>query len=79
MCKHYYVDLSKEDRHFVDSPENDNCLLCLVNANPDGMTQAEIAGYLGLSKMRICQIEHQALNKIDKKIRKVLQVPPALV
>ena len=74
MCKHYTVPLEKKDRHFINSEENNNCVLCL--AEKEGpMTQAKIAEYLGLSKMRVCQIEHQALAKLDKKMRKILHLP----
>ena len=73
MCEHYVRELKKENRHYIDAFDYNNCVLCLANEHPDGMTQAEIANFLGLSKMRICQIEHQALNKLDKKMKKVLQ------
>ena len=36
------------------------------------MSQEEIAGYLGLSKMRICQIEKIALEKFKTRMSRVL-------
>ena len=74
MCKHYTVPLEEKNRHFINSEENNNCVLCL-SEKEGPMTQAQIAKYLGLSKMRVCQIEHQALAKLDKKMRKILQLP----
>ena len=79
MCRHYALKLMKEDRHFIKASHHNNCVLCLVDAKPDGMTQAEIAKYMGLSKMRVCQIEHQALAKLDKKMKKALQIPTSSV
>ncbi len=73
MCKHYIEKLTEEDRHFINASDYNNCVLCLAEVK-DGMTQAEIAGYLGLSKMRVCQIEHQALAKLSKKARKILHL-----
>lgn len=73
MCKHYNNKLIKEDRHFIDASDHNNCVLCLAEMN-DGMTQAEIAKYLGLSKMRVCQIEHQALAKLSKRAKKILHL-----
>ncbi len=68
MCKHYLV-LEENHRHFVEAEEYDNCVLCLSETKGP-MTQAEIASYMGLSKMRICQIEHQAVAKLKKKLKK---------
>ena len=74
MCKHYATVLKKDNRHFVNEPKYDNCVLCL-SEREGPMTQAQIAKYLNLSKMRICQIEHQAIAKFRKKIKKILQPP----
>ena len=73
MCKHYAANLKKEDRHYIESEKHNNCVLCL--AEDEGpMTQSKIAEYLGVSKMRVCQLEHQALAKLDKKMKKILQI-----
>lgn len=74
MCKHYLEKLQEEDRHYINASDYNNCVLCLAE-DRDGMTQAEIAGYLKISKMRVCQIEHQALAKLSKKAKKILQLP----
>lgn len=67
MCKHYFL-LKEGHRHYIDSKEHGNCVLCLAE-DKGPMTQAEIAGYMGLSKMRICQIEHQAIGKLKKRLK----------
>lgn len=70
-CKHFGVILTEKDRHFVNEKKYNNCVLCLVNARGP-MTQEEIGEYLGLSKMRISQIEKRALEKFNKRMKKNL-------
>lgn len=67
MCKHYLM-LEEGHRHFINAKEHNNCVLCLAEASGP-MTQAEIAKYLGISKMRVCQIEHQAIEKLKKRMK----------
>lgn len=74
MCRHYALTLEESDRHYINEPKYNNCVLCL-SEQEGPMTQAEIARYLGLSKMRVCQIEHQAVAKLKKKMNKILQLP----
>ena len=71
MCKHYALLLVEEDRHYINSLEHNNCVLCL-SEDRGPMTQSEIAEYLGLSKMRVCQIEHQAKTKLGKHLKRAL-------
>lgn len=70
MCKHYLFKLEPENRHYVNSPKDNNCVLCLAERSGP-MTQAEIAEYLGVSKMRICQIENKAVKKMKKRINRL--------
>jgi DNA-binding XRE family transcriptional regulator len=65
-CKHYGRVLQDGDRHFVESEKHDNCVLCLVNEE-GSMTQEQVGQYLQISKMRVSQIERQALKKIKRK------------
>ena len=65
-CSHYACTLTQTDRHFISSQDHNNCVLCLVN-DKGNMTQEEIGTYLGLTKMRISQIEKQALQKLEKR------------
>ena len=67
MCKHYLM-LDENHRHFIDAEDYGNCVLCLSEAKGP-MTQAEIAKYLGVSKMRICQIEHRIMKKLKKRMK----------
>lgn len=69
ICQHYWRILGKEDRHYIKSEEHSNCVLCLVNVEGP-MTQEQIAEHFQLSKMRVCQLEKQALKKFNKKIKK---------
>lgn len=62
-CKHFKKQLKVSDRHFVNSPKHDNCILCLVN-DQGSMTQDEVANILGISKVRVSQFEVQALRKL---------------
>jgi DNA-directed RNA polymerase sigma subunit (sigma70/sigma32) len=71
-CKHYKHILRKEDRHFVDSAQHNNCVICLVD-DKGKMTQEEVGNYLGLTKMRISQIERQALEKFKRRAARFLQ------
>lgn len=69
-CRHYGYTLAKGDRHFIDSEKHNNCVLCLVY-DKGPMTQEEVASYFGLSKMRICQIEKKALQKLERRMIKL--------
>jgi len=69
-CRHYGYKLDEGDRHFIESEEHNNCVLCLVY-DKGQMTQEEVASYFGLSKMRICQIEKKALQKLEKRLAKL--------
>ena len=68
MCKHYNFTLTENDRHFIDSLEDNNCVLCLVNRR-GLMSQEDTGKYLGISKMRVSQIEKIAKKKLSFKIR----------
>lgn len=70
-CIHRKNDLKKDERIEIDSPEDNNCVLCLVNRKGP-MTHDEISQYFDLSKMRIGQIEQRALKKFKNRMRKYL-------
>ena len=65
-CKHYDFVLLDKDRDFISSKEHNNCVICLVE-DKGPMTQEQVGKYLGLTKMRISQIERQAIQKLKKK------------
>jgi len=68
-CNHYKELLKEDDRHYVNSLEHNNCVLCLVNEKGN-MTQEENSKYLGISKMRVCQIEAKAVKRMKKRMMK---------
>ena len=59
---------NKECRHWIDYPEDDNCVLVAVEKN-GRMTLRECAKRLGVSYVRVKQIEDKALKKLEKKLR----------
>lgn len=71
-CRHNVVDLSEEDRYYINSERHNNCVFCLIDER-GSMTQEDISQYFGVSKMRISQIEKQALEKVRKKAPHLFQ------
>ena len=67
----------KECRLWIDYKEDLNCTMVAVNNHPDNyMTLREVADRLGVSFVRIKQIEEKALNKLGitgKGLRKFLE------
>jgi len=76
-CKHYDFVLIQSDRHFIDSPKHNNCVLCLVK-DKGPMTQEEVSKYLGISKMRVSQIERKAIKRLKKKTFQFFSENPLL-
>ena len=56
-------------RCWIDYPEDDNCINVAIKKH-GSMTLAEIAKRLGVSLVRISQIEKKALAKLAKRIKK---------
>ena len=65
-CRHYDFCLNVEHRHHIPDNQYNNCVLCVAEQKGP-LTQEEVGDYLNLTKMRISQIERQALNKIKKR------------
>jgi hypothetical protein len=59
-------------RHHMEYPEDLNCALIAVDKHGD-MTLDEVAKRLGLSLVRIKQIEESALLKLNKRNRDTLK------
>ena len=55
-------------RMWIDYPEDDNCALKSIEKHGP-MTLSEISKRLGVSIVRISQIEKQALKKLSKRIK----------
>ena len=57
----------KHCRQWIDHKEDLNCVLQAVENNEKGMTLREVSKRLGVSFVRIKQIEDNALKKIQLK------------
>ena len=64
-CSHY-VELYEGDRHHINWPEYNNCVLCRAEAGP--VTSEKIGELLGLTKQRIGQLEKKALSAFLQKM-----------
>jgi len=64
-----HIVLDKTHRFYIDSEEDNKCAICRVNRKGK-MTQDEVGKLLGLTKMRISQIEKQAIAKLRKRAYK---------
>jgi transcriptional regulator with XRE-family HTH domain len=58
---------NKECRQWIDYSEDDNCVLVAVKKNGK-MTLRECAKRLGVSYVRVKQIEDKAVKKLEKKL-----------
>ena len=58
----------QEDRSWIDYPEDDNCIYTAIEKN-GAMTLEEVAKRLGISLVRVSQIEKQAIKKLAKRIK----------
>ena len=56
------------DRSWIDSPEDNNCMYEAIRKNGP-MTLEEVGKRLGLSFVRIRQIEKLAIEKLYKRMR----------
>ena len=64
QCKHC---CGEKSRCWIDYPEDDNCIHVAIAKN-GAMTLEEVAKRIGVSLVRISQIEKQALKKLYKRI-----------
>jgi hypothetical protein len=55
-----------ECRHWIDYPEDNNCSIVCANKNDDGLTLEETAKRLGVSHVRVYQIEQQIKKKLAR-------------
>ena len=61
----------KDCRLWIDFPEDLNCTLHAVKNNHTGeLTLREVADRIGLSFVRIKQIQDQAVKKVEKLLNK---------
>ena len=57
---------NKKCRHWLLTSENNNCTLIAAKKGP--MTLHDIGQLIGVSRMRVCQIEKKIVNKICNMI-----------
>lgn len=57
----------KNCRRWVDHPEDFNCSVICANKNDTGLSLREVAERMGVTFVRVQQIEKAALAKINKK------------
>jgi len=58
----------EECRCWIDFPEDDNCINTAIEKH-GAMTLEQIAKRLGISLVRVSQIEKAALKKLSKRIK----------
>ena len=58
----------ENSRCYIDYPEDDNCINVAIEKH-GAMTLEEVAKGLGISLVRVSQIEKQALQKLAKRIK----------
>jgi hypothetical protein len=74
-CEAYDVSCPNSDcKNWMDFEEDLNCALVAVDKNPEGLTLREIGDRLGISFVRVCQIEKSAVRKLKKRIEKPVSV-----
>ena len=71
LCKKLDVSCPNTDcRMYLDYEEDLNCTLVTVDKYENGMTLREIAPRLGVSHVRVKQIEEKLLQKVRKRFNK---------
>lgn len=58
---------NKKCRYWIEEKNNQNCCVNLVEEKKD-MTLEEIGNIFKVTRMRICQIEKRAIQKIKEKL-----------
>lgn len=69
MNKHKETCSPETCRCWIDYPEDNNCALVAVEKH-GAMTLEETAKRLGISLVRVSQIEKQAISTLSKRIKK---------
>lgn len=64
-CKYCRCD---RERCWIDFPEDKNCIYVSISKH-GAMTLDEVSKRLGISLVRVSQIEKQALKKLSKRIK----------
>ena len=64
--------VKKDCKHWIDYDQDFNCSLIAIDNN-GAMTLDEVSKRLGLSLVRIKQIEEAALNKVKKRNNQLIK------
>jgi len=56
----------------MDYEEDLNCSLIAVDKHEGGLTLREVGERLGISFVRVCQIEKGAVTKLKKRLEKLV-------
>lgn len=59
---------SEECRCWIDYPEDENCIYTAIEKH-GAMTLEQVAKRLGISFVRVSQIEKAAIKKLSKRIK----------
>ena len=65
---------NKNCRYWIDCNEYNNCAL-IVSKKKENMTLESIGKIFGITRMRICQIEKKAIQKLKYAIKKGALAP----
>lgn len=70
-CRYHLCTLTRRRRDPLSLDPDWSCALDVADANPDGVTQAELARHIGVTRQRVEQIERKALQKLsDEPLQK---------
>ncbi len=58
----------EKERNWIDYPEDENCIYVAIEKH-GAMTLEQVAKRLGISLVRVSQIEKQAIKKLSKRIK----------
>jgi hypothetical protein len=61
-------------KSWLDYDEDLNCIHVAVDKHEEGLTLREIGDRLGISFVRVCQIEKSALGKLKKRMEKHVSI-----
>lgn len=74
-CKKHGVSCPNTScRSWIDHEEDLNCTYVAVDKHEEGLTLREIGERLGISFVRVCQIEKQALKKLKSKMKNTVSI-----
>ena len=61
----------KTCRYWINCAQDQNCALNVAN-NSEKLTLEDVGKMFNVTRMRICQIEKQAIKKLKDKIKEIL-------